>query len=97
MHTLKLCILTGSNIIIQRAKETREDGLIGFRRKHELRDNKGQSTVSVAVLASALFNLVATNSTKTQRAAVDLLRAGEDSFKFGLEEDMPKYEGMLFR
>lgn len=79
---------------MQYSKETRKNGLTGFRRKHELRESKGQSTIAVAVLASALFNLVATNSTQTQRAAVDLLRAGENCFKFGLGDDTPKYEGV---
>jgi hypothetical protein len=78
---------------MQYLKEARRAGIKGTRRRYELRENKGQSTIAVAVLASALFNLVATNSTKTQRAAVDLLRVGESCFKFGLGDDTPKYEG----
>ncbi|KAJ9121035.1 hypothetical protein QFC24_005016 [Naganishia onofrii] len=82
----------GSKRLIQYLKEARRAGIKGTRRRYELRENKGQSTIAVAVLASALFNLVATNSTKTQRAAVDLLRVGESCFKFGLGDDTPKYE-----
>ncbi|KAJ9097806.1 hypothetical protein QFC19_006674 [Naganishia cerealis] len=82
----------GSKQLIQYLQEARRLGTKGFRRRYELRESKGESTIAVAVLASALFNLVATNSTKTQRAAVDLLRVGEHCFKFGLGDDTPKYE-----